>query len=243
MKHPWIVRLPHVCFPRLPLFLVYYESIKWKLNKRLIFECRCDTGLKDKDEGSTRLTYTTCMWRSCCLLWIVNWGIYTTHMSSVGRGTGTPKDRDEVNRRDVCEWDGWVCVLDVIGTPSILRLTRKDAALARVLPTLTLSCGRNTESRKWKSPPLVDYTGCTPETEKKWSVSQWVCKNNNLMNSLCKHPDVLVGVFVYYESIKWKLNRRLIYECRCDERLKGKDEGSMSECVIWTSQVHRRYSK
>ncbi len=25
----------------------------------------------------------------------------------VGRGTGTPKDRDEVNRREVCECDGW----------------------------------------------------------------------------------------------------------------------------------------
>ena len=24
----------------------------------------------------------------------------------VGRGSGTPKDRDEVNRRDACEYDG-----------------------------------------------------------------------------------------------------------------------------------------
>jgi hypothetical protein len=24
----------------------------------------------------------------------------------VGRGTGTPKDRDEVNRREICECDG-----------------------------------------------------------------------------------------------------------------------------------------
>ena len=30
---------------------------------------------------------------------------------------------------------------------------------------------------------------------------------------------------VYYESIKRELNRRLIYECRCDERLKAKAEG------------------
>jgi hypothetical protein len=40
---------------------VYYESIKGEINKRLIFECRCDARLKDKDEGSTRLEYT--MWR------------------------------------------------------------------------------------------------------------------------------------------------------------------------------------
>ena len=35
-----------------------YESIKRELNKRLMFECRCDTRLKAKVEGSTRLTYT-----------------------------------------------------------------------------------------------------------------------------------------------------------------------------------------
>ena len=77
---------------------------------------------------------------------------------------------------------------------------------------------------------------------------------------------------VYYEAIKRELYRRLIYECRCDERLKDKAEGFtrlaytglrgglehlkietrliderfaslMGECVIWSSQVHRRYSK
>ena len=32
--------------------------------------------------------------------------------------------------------------------------------------------------------------------------------------------------FVYYEVIKRELNRRLIYEYRCDERLKAKAEGS-----------------
>jgi hypothetical protein len=31
---------------------------------------------------------------------------------------------------------------------------------------------------------------------------------------------------VYYEVIKRELNRRRIYECRCDERLKVKVEGS-----------------
>ena len=33
---------------------------------------------------------------------------------------------------------------------------------------------------------------------------------------------VMVFIFVYYQSIKGDLNRRLIYECRCDERLKSK---------------------
>ena len=37
---------------------VYYESIQRELNKRLILDCRCDSRLKVKTEGSTRLTYT-----------------------------------------------------------------------------------------------------------------------------------------------------------------------------------------
>jgi hypothetical protein len=37
---------------------LYSETIKWDLNRRLIYECRCDERLKDKVEGSTRLTYT-----------------------------------------------------------------------------------------------------------------------------------------------------------------------------------------
>jgi hypothetical protein len=112
-------------------------------------------------------------------------------MHSVVRGTGTPKDRDEVNRRDTCEWDGWVCVRDVIGAPSIFKLTRRAAALARVLLTLALSCERKTTGLKWKSPPLVCCAVWTPEVAKNRSVSRWVCKNSNLMNSLCNLPEVL----------------------------------------------------
>ena len=39
-------------------YCVYYESIKQKINKRLIYECRCDERLKVTGEGSTRLGYT-----------------------------------------------------------------------------------------------------------------------------------------------------------------------------------------
>jgi hypothetical protein len=34
-------------------------------------------------------------------------------------------------------------------------------------------------------------------------------------------------IFVYYQSIKRELKTRPIYECRCDKRLKTKDEESM----------------
>ena len=37
--------------------VVYYETIKRKLNRRLIHECRCDERLKGKAQESTRLTY------------------------------------------------------------------------------------------------------------------------------------------------------------------------------------------
>jgi hypothetical protein len=50
------------------LVVVYFETIKRELNKRLIYESRCDERLKVKPGRSSRLTYT------------------------VTRGTGTPKD-------------------------------------------------------------------------------------------------------------------------------------------------------
>ena len=136
------------------------------------------------------------------------------------------KDRDEVNRREVCECDGWVCVLEVIGVPSMLRLTRKSPVLARVLPTFALSCEENAARREWNS-PLLDCASWTPEVAKKRSVSRWVCKNKSLTNSLCNLPDVLaitdiIFFFVYYESMKRELKIKPICECRCDGRLQTK---------------------
>jgi hypothetical protein len=52
--------------------VVHYETIKWELKKKPISECRYDERLKTKSEESTRLRH-----------WVV-------------RGTGTPKDKDEV---------------------------------------------------------------------------------------------------------------------------------------------------
>jgi hypothetical protein len=36
-------------------------------------------------------------------------------MHWVGRGTGTTEDKDEINKREVSECEGWVWDLDVIG--------------------------------------------------------------------------------------------------------------------------------
>ena len=39
----------------------------------------------------------------------------------------------------------------------------------------------------------------------------------NPINFVCS-SELLQKNVVYYETIKWWLNKRLIYECRCDER-------------------------
>ena len=57
--------------------------------------------------------------------------LHTSHtVGSVGDWTPTPKNRDEVNRREVGECDGWVCDLEAIGVPSIFNTIRGAAALA-----------------------------------------------------------------------------------------------------------------
>jgi hypothetical protein len=105
----------------------------------------------------------------------------------VVRGTGTPKDRDEVNKREVSECDGWVCDLDVMDTASKSSVIRKTVVLTRVRPTLLLTCW---VWWKWNT-SLVDSGTWTPKTSKKWSISRWACKNKSLTNSLCNLPDVL----------------------------------------------------
>ena len=67
------------------------------------------------------------------------------------------------------------------------------------------------------------------------SENRCTCKNySNLINT----------VVVYYESIKRDLKRRIIYEYRCDERLKTKNEESarladtgLRSWVMWRSIV------
>ncbi len=45
-----------------------------------------------------------------------------------------------------------MCDLKATGAPSIFKLIRKAAALARMVPTLALSCEEDIARRKWKSP-------------------------------------------------------------------------------------------
>jgi hypothetical protein len=99
-------------------------------------------------------------------------------------------DKDEFNRREVFECDGWVCVLEVIGVPSRLRLTREVSVLERVLTTFVLNCEENVARWKWKC-PLFHCTVWIPDDAKKRSVSRWVWKNKWFTISLCNLPVVL----------------------------------------------------
>ena len=55
------------------------------------------------------------------------------------RENGIPKEREVDKRREVCEWEGCVCVCETVGASSMLRIIRKTVTLARMLLTLDLS--------------------------------------------------------------------------------------------------------
>jgi hypothetical protein len=69
-------------------------------------------------------------------------------------GTGTPKDKDEVNRRDVWECDGWVCVFEVIDSSSRFELVRKSSTLVRVLTTFCFQVCWEHRAVWWKTKNL-----------------------------------------------------------------------------------------
>jgi hypothetical protein len=167
-----------------------------------------------------------------------------TRIHLVLRGTGIPKDRDEVNTREGCECDGWVCDLDTMGTPSKFREIRTSDSLTRVRSTLILSWEEKAVSRQWNIPRSV-CGSWTPEVAKRRSVSRWDCKNKSLTNSLCNLPDVLgiVGIndtvlrLFIIKSIKREVQTRPIYDCRCDERLPKDRDFPYKHCVFIYSRI------
>ncbi len=86
----------------------------------LIYECRCDEKLRVKSEGSTHLVYTGFRGglehlkietrlrdeslesvKGECVICVGVTKDYTSHIHWVVWGTGTPNDRDDLNRREV----------------------------------------------------------------------------------------------------------------------------------------------
>ncbi len=111
--------------------------------------------------------------------------------------SGTPKDRDEVNRREVYECDGWVCDLEVIGVSSIFKLIRKDADLSRMLPTFDMRCEENADGSSIPPPlppslPPSTFSPSLPpslwRTVTNMSVRVYVCMY------VCMYPWMYVSV-------------------------------------------------
>ena len=92
-----------------------------ELNRRPIYEYRCDERLQVEVEGSTWLTYT-------------GWLGGLEQLKIETRWTRS------VNRREVFECDGWVCGLETLGVSSIFKTICSATVLTRMLPTLDLTC-------------------------------------------------------------------------------------------------------
>ena len=61
----------------------------------------------------------------------------------------TPKEKDEVNKREVHECDGRARDPDAMVAPLTPKPTRKAEALGRAPPTIASSCEENAALRKW----------------------------------------------------------------------------------------------
>ena len=107
----------------------------------------------------------------------------------------TPKEKDEVNKREVHECDVRTHDPDVMVVPPTSKSTFKPTGL--VLPDKTISF-------PWPPPELPLRT--------RWTRTVTLTRAMTV---------------VYYESIKRELKTKLMYECRCDERLTNEIEESI----------------
>ena len=85
-------------------------------------------------------------------------GIYMTHIHWVARQNKleTPKEQDEINKREVHEYDGQARDPDAMVAPPTPKPTRKAEAFDRAPPTIASSCEENAALRKWQMPRLTN---------------------------------------------------------------------------------------
>jgi hypothetical protein len=57
--------------------------------------------------------------------------------------------RDDLDRPEVCECDGWMCDRDVIDVSSTFNVIRSVVTLVRMLSILDLTCEENAAWRSW----------------------------------------------------------------------------------------------
>ncbi len=106
-------------------FLVYYESIKRELIRKLIYECRCDERLKTKPEESTRLTYT----------------------GLIGELEHLKIKTRLIDERFASVMDE--CDRDTVGVSSVLKVIRSVSVLVRILTIFGFTWVENPVRRKW----------------------------------------------------------------------------------------------
>ena len=90
--------------------------MKRELKRILLYECRCNERRRAKAEGSTRLAYTG-----------LRGGLEHLKIETRLRGERVESVMGE-------------CAIEAIGALSIFKFIRNGAALARMCPTLDLSC-------------------------------------------------------------------------------------------------------
>jgi hypothetical protein len=143
-----------------------------------------------------------------------------THIHWVVRQNNleTPQEKEEVNKGEVHECDGWVLDLDtmVAVRDKILKLKYKSVTpqrRSRSYMSTRISTGH---------PPHPNHT-TTHHTNVmgEFAIQTWWASY--------RHPSQrdLLGrdyYFVYYESRKREVKTKPIYVCRCNERLKTKTE-------------------
>ena len=142
-----------------------------------------------------------------------------------------PRDKDEVNKREIQECDGRAHDQDTMVAPLTPKPTLTVEVLVRAPPTIASCREEDSALRKW---PLPRYccARCILETKTKVG-STTVKVPTPRTNPRARDPEATAApptpkptrihfVIVYYESIKRELKIRGIYECRCDERLLTK---------------------
>jgi hypothetical protein len=106
-----------------------------------------------------------------------------------------------------------------------------------LLPRVKLNSGKNTNG---------SFEMWTPYScDSVWLRnlhSSYTLGYSGLMNSLCNLPDVLESFLFYYgESRNREVKTRLIYEDRCDERLKNKSWGIYTPRIHWVESFLLSY--
>jgi hypothetical protein len=93
-----------------------------------------------------------------------------------------PRDKDEVNKREIYEYDGRTHDPDTMVVTLTPKPTRKGEPLTREPPTIPSCREEDVVSRKW-------------------SLSRY-CSVRSILETKTKVGSTGVNVFVYYESLK-----------------------------------------